>query len=164
MKTSDIVNKVFSKSFMGYDVHEVDVFLDELIVEVETLQRERVELTQTIEALLSERGRPEGIADARAALPQRKQLQDAAGQRHAQKPRRIASVSMDAVARGEGGVLTDSAISEITEAVALEIETGSAAPRIKSVSPEIRKVPQKTAAQDVRAPSAPSLKRNADNV
>ena len=36
MKISDIVNKEFSRSFMGYDMREVDYFLDEIIEQLET--------------------------------------------------------------------------------------------------------------------------------
>ena len=36
MKISDIVNKEFSRSFMGYDMREVDCFLDEIIEQMET--------------------------------------------------------------------------------------------------------------------------------
>lgn len=159
MKSPDIVNKVFSKSFMGYDVREVDAFLDELIVELETLQRERAELTRTVEKLLLERRRAQ-LSPESAALPEPQLRLDGADTlRRGAKPRRIASVSIDSIAIDDGGGLTDETISEITEAVALEIETGAAAPRARAVGPEIRKVSQKTTAE----PSAEnSWKRNAE--
>ena len=49
IKTSDIVNKVFNRAFMGYDIREVDAFLDELIEELEALQRDRLTLTRSLE-------------------------------------------------------------------------------------------------------------------
>ena len=36
MRTDEIINKVFTRSFMGYDIEQVDLFLDELIEEMKS--------------------------------------------------------------------------------------------------------------------------------
>ena len=40
LKPMDIHNKEFKKSMRGYDIEEVDEFLDEIIVDFEKMQRE----------------------------------------------------------------------------------------------------------------------------
>ena len=45
----DIENKRFSKTFKGYDVDEVDDFLDQLTLEYEKLYRENAEYKEQIE-------------------------------------------------------------------------------------------------------------------
>ena len=40
LKPMDIHNKEFKKSMRGYDMEEVDEFLDEIIVDFEKMQRE----------------------------------------------------------------------------------------------------------------------------
>ena len=52
IQTEDIVNKEFSRSFLGYDMQEVDVFLDSVIDRMETMERERDELAAAMEKLL----------------------------------------------------------------------------------------------------------------
>lgn len=63
MKISDIVNKEFSRSFMGYDMREVDCFLDEIIEQMETYERERQEMLTAMEYLLRELEQFDEIAD-----------------------------------------------------------------------------------------------------
>lgn len=53
-KVEDIVNKKFAHSFMGYDVGEVDRFLDEIIDRMTQLENEREKLIRSIEYLLKE--------------------------------------------------------------------------------------------------------------
>lgn len=45
----DIENKRFSKTFKGYDVDEVDDFLDQLTEDYEKLYRENADLKNKIE-------------------------------------------------------------------------------------------------------------------
>jgi DivIVA domain-containing protein len=52
MRTEDIVIKVFTRSFMGYDIEEVDRFLDELIDEIERMEAEKQEMLIAMEYLL----------------------------------------------------------------------------------------------------------------
>lgn len=63
MKISDIVNKEFSRSFMGYDMREVDYFLDEIIKQLEAYERERQEMLTAMEYLLRELEQFDEIAD-----------------------------------------------------------------------------------------------------
>ena len=50
--TDDIIHKEFSHSFIGYDMREVDFFLDELIDRFEKLEAERKEMLAAMEYLL----------------------------------------------------------------------------------------------------------------
>lgn len=50
----DIVKKEFSRAFMGYDMREVDYFLDEIIEQMEVYERERQEMLTAMEYLLRE--------------------------------------------------------------------------------------------------------------
>ena len=54
MDISEIVRKRFSRSLIGYDIREVDLFLDEIIGELERLQGERTELMRAMDSLLEE--------------------------------------------------------------------------------------------------------------
>ena len=53
----DIANKHFRRALMGYDSEQVDLYLDEIIEQLNTMQQERKELTQTIEYLTAELAR-----------------------------------------------------------------------------------------------------------
>lgn len=52
----DIVKKEFSRSFLGYDMREVDLFLDAIIEQLEADERERQEMLTAMEYLLREPG------------------------------------------------------------------------------------------------------------
>lgn len=77
-KIEDIVKKEFSRSFMGYDMREVDFFLDEIIEQMETYERERQEMLTAMEYLLRELEQFDDIAD-----DAEKQLHDAADEQDA---------------------------------------------------------------------------------
>lgn len=51
MKADDIIKQRFTKAFRGYDVEEVDLFLDEVIRTIEAFESERDILLAQIEAL-----------------------------------------------------------------------------------------------------------------
>lgn len=53
----DIHNKEFRKGMRGYDVNEVDEFLDEVIKEFETLYKEKMDLKEQIDYLNDNLGR-----------------------------------------------------------------------------------------------------------
>lgn len=62
MHGDDIVKQHFTRTFRGYDVQEVDLFLDEVIRELDRRDRERDELLASMERLLAaleERGEQE---------------------------------------------------------------------------------------------------------
>lgn len=141
IKTSDIVNKVFSKSFMGYDVREVDAFLDDMITEIETLQKERLEMTAAMEEMLQELKRYDSIVAASGGVQPDRMLESADTRRRLAQPRRIAQPRA-AIAPAPAADLPDDTVRAIADAVALEIETGTAAPRKKSIDEELRRVPQ----------------------
>ena len=52
VQIEDIVNQEFSRSFLGYDIQEVDVFLDTLIDRIDKLESQRRELILAMEYLL----------------------------------------------------------------------------------------------------------------
>ena len=49
IKAENIVNKEFRKALFGYDREDVDKYLDELIVQLMEMERERKEMASTIE-------------------------------------------------------------------------------------------------------------------
>ena len=54
IKAESIANKEFRKALFGYDREDVDKYLDELIAQLLLMEKERKEMTSTIEYLVSE--------------------------------------------------------------------------------------------------------------
>ena len=54
MTVEAIANKSFRRTFLGYDLEEVDNFLDEIIQQIQQMEQERRELTDTIDYLVGE--------------------------------------------------------------------------------------------------------------
>lgn len=80
IRISDIVKKEFTRSFMGYDMREVDLFLDEIIEQMETYERERQEMLTAMEYLLRELEQFDDIADdAEKQLKDLADMEQAAG-------------------------------------------------------------------------------------
>ena len=52
IKAENIASKEFRKALYGYDCEQVDVFLDELIVQMKQMEQERLEMATTIEYLV----------------------------------------------------------------------------------------------------------------
>lgn len=65
--SDDIVTKAFTKVFRGYDVQEVDLFLDEVIRTLEEHEQQRDVLLSRIEGLLKELDRQDAIIAEQAA-------------------------------------------------------------------------------------------------
>lgn len=53
MRMEDIVNKVFARSFLGYDMEQVDLFLDEIIERFEQYEADKKEMLLAMEYLLN---------------------------------------------------------------------------------------------------------------
>lgn len=70
MRIDDIVNKVFSRSFMGYDIEQVDGFLDEIIEALERYESEKREMLNAMEYLMKklEHGQKMPLADMKKAI------------------------------------------------------------------------------------------------
>jgi DivIVA domain-containing protein len=70
LRTEDIVNKVFARSFMGYDIEQVDRFLDEVIESLERYEAEKKEMLTAMEYLLGklEKGQKLPLAEMRKAI------------------------------------------------------------------------------------------------
>ena len=54
MTVEAIANKSFRRTFLGYDLEEVDDFLYEIIRQIQQMEQERRELTDTIDYLVGE--------------------------------------------------------------------------------------------------------------
>lgn len=70
MRTEDIVNKVFTRSFMGYDIEQVDRFLDDVIECLEAYEAEKREMLAAMEYLLGklEKGQKLPLGEMRKAI------------------------------------------------------------------------------------------------
>lgn len=58
MQIQEIVNRKFSRAFQGYDIGEVDAFLDEIIRDMERMEQELQLLELRNKMLLEELARP----------------------------------------------------------------------------------------------------------
>lgn len=54
MTVEAIANKSFRRTFLGYDLEQVDDFLDEIIQQMQQMEQERRELIDTIDYLVGE--------------------------------------------------------------------------------------------------------------
>ena len=54
MTVEAIANKSFRRTFLGYDLEQVDEFLDEIIRQMQQMEQERRELVDTIDYLVGE--------------------------------------------------------------------------------------------------------------
>lgn len=63
MDINDIINKQFSRVFKGYDIQEVDAFLDEIIHDYEVFEKNNKLMITRIHALLDEIERLENMTD-----------------------------------------------------------------------------------------------------
>ncbi len=70
MRTDEIINKVFTRSFMGYDIEQVDLFLDEVIEAMERYEAEKREMLSAMEYLMKklEHGQKIPLSDMKKAI------------------------------------------------------------------------------------------------
>ncbi|MBA4347506.1 MAG: hypothetical protein C0413_01445 [Clostridiales bacterium] len=70
MRTDEIVNHVFTRAFMGYDIEQVDVFLDEVIETLERYDAEKREMLAAMEYLMKqlEHGQQIPLSDIKKAI------------------------------------------------------------------------------------------------
>ena len=70
MRTDEIVNKNFTRTFMGYDIEQVDLFLDEVIETIERYEAEKREMLSAMEYLMKklERGQKMPLSDMKKAI------------------------------------------------------------------------------------------------
>ena len=54
LSVENIANKSFRRTLLGYDLEQVDDFLDEIIAQLRQMEQERRELTDTIDYLVGE--------------------------------------------------------------------------------------------------------------
>ena len=70
MRIDEIVNRVFTRAFMGYDIEQVDVFLDEIIETLERYEAEKREMLSAMEYLMKklEHGQKMPLSDMKKAI------------------------------------------------------------------------------------------------
>ena len=70
MRIDEIVSHVFTRAFMGYDIEQVDVFLDEIIGTLERYEAEKREMLAAMEYLMKklEHGQKVPLADMKKAI------------------------------------------------------------------------------------------------
>lgn len=70
MRIDEIVNHIFTRSFMGYDIEQVDVFLDDVIETLERNEAEKREMLAAMEYLMKqlEHGKQIPLADMKKAI------------------------------------------------------------------------------------------------
>lgn len=54
VKAENIANREFRRVLYGYDREEVDLYLDEIVLQLRQMEQERKEMVATIEYLVSE--------------------------------------------------------------------------------------------------------------
>ena len=140
MRIDEIVNKVFTRSFMGYDIEQVDGYLDEVIETLERYEAEKREMLFAMEYLMKqvEYGRKIPLADMKKAIDsgrsQQKPSQGDALREDEQKTAR-------SIARGNGAGKSMRApkISRVKreeEAKAQVIEEAKSAIPVQELTPE----------------------------
>ena len=140
MRIDEIVNKVFTRSFMGYDIEQVDGYLDEVIETLERYEAEKREMLAAMEYLMKqvEYGRKIPLADMKKAIDsgrsQQKPSQGDALREDEQKTAR-------SIARGNGAGKSMRApkISRVKreeEAKAQIIEEAKTAIPVQELTPE----------------------------
>lgn len=72
----DIVNKRFSRSVLGYDIGEVDLFLDAVIEQFEAYERERKEMMTAMDYLLKELEQFDNVMEGVAAVKRERGMAD----------------------------------------------------------------------------------------
>ena len=140
MRIDEIVNKVFTRSFMGYDIEQVDGYLDEVIETLERYEAEKREMLAAMEYLMKqvEYGRKIPLADMKKAID---------SGRSQQKPSPADALREDeqktarSIARGNGAGKSMRApkISRVKreeEAKAQIIEEAKAAIPVQELTPE----------------------------
>ncbi|MEA4869590.1 MAG: DivIVA domain-containing protein [Christensenella sp.] len=104
MRIDDIVNKVFSRSFMGYDIEQVDGFLDEIIEALERYESEKREMLNAMEYLMKkiEHGQKVPLADMKKAIDSGRTAQKKVSTEDAEPPRAEEAKAARSIARGAG--------------------------------------------------------------
>ncbi|MDO4571849.1 MAG: DivIVA domain-containing protein [Clostridia bacterium] len=146
MQIDDIVNKIFTRSFMGYDMREVDAFLDEIIDKLERYESERREMLTAMEYLLDKLERGGELPERRRALPkgEAEPPSEAAPRERPAPRKRARGPRMVRVAGGRGKAEPAAQESRAAEEasgapgeIALELELLDDAPGTDQLFPEI---------------------------
>ncbi len=157
MRTDDIVNKVFARSFMGYDVEQVDAFLDELIDCIERYESEKREMLSAIEYLLGklENGKQLPIAEMRKAIGEAKPKP-----RRTELPERASAAARDEAERAPSERGQDARLHAKTAARSVPRQSGAAAANRKRAQTKSLKE-KSTPAKPVRAPRVKRVAKSA---
>lgn len=131
MQIDDIVNKEFSRSFMGYDMREVDGFLDDIIDKLERYESERREMLTAMEYLLDKLEKGGALPSGKQELPAGEDLP----RKRSRGPRTIRGA-----AKGQPQAMEAQPLEAEPDAeaeVAIEMELLDDAPSMDELFPEI---------------------------
>ncbi len=134
MQIDDIVNKEFSRSFMGYDMREVDGFLDDIIDKLERYESERREMLTAMEYLLDKLEKGGALPGGKQGLPAGEDLP----RKRSRGPRTVrGAVSAPPPQTVEAATLAPEAAQAAEVEVAIEMELMDDAPGLDELFPEI---------------------------
>lgn len=134
MQIDDIVNKEFGRSFMGYDMREVDGFLDDIIDKLERYESERREMLTAMEYLLDKLERGGALPGGKRELPAGEDLP----RKRSRGPRTIRQTAQEQ--QPQAGSSQQPDVEEELDAeveVAIEMELLDDAPSMDELFPEI---------------------------
>ena len=132
MQIDEIVNRVFSRSFMGYDMREVDVFLDDVIDQLERYESERKEMLIAMEYLLDKLERGGALPEIKPTLPEG---EEAPKRKRSRNVRTVSPEPSAKEKRKKTAVPAQEA--EVAVAVELELMTDAPAESMADLLPEL---------------------------
>lgn len=134
MQIDDIVNKEFSRSFMGYDMREVDSFLDDIIDKLERYESERREMLTAMEYLLDKLERGGALPSGKQELPAGEDLP----RKRSRGPRTVRGAAKGQPPKAEDVPPLSAEAEQAAEVeVAIEMELMDDAPGMDELFPEI---------------------------
>ena len=163
----DIVNKRFSRSVLGYDIGEVDLFLDAVIEQFEAYERERKEMMTAMDYLLKELEQFDDVMEGVAAVKRERGM--TGGSSDEEDP--FAETDADTPQTED---VTGEAITEVTEPAAEETPDGTEnaediassaeeEPEERTDGDKTEETPQDTETETVTDDTEPQQPRNAEN-
>ena len=138
MRTDDIVKKKFARAFVGYDMQEVDEFLDDVIDKIDRMEDERREILVAMEYLLKKLEKTGALEEARRKSSARLPLpapesNEKAPARKKGKLKRVQGESESVGAgesrsEGEAMLAPPAAAQPVEDVSALDVMTGAETP------------------------------------
>lgn len=154
MRIEDIVNKAFTRSFLGYDIEQVDLFLDEVIERFEQYEAEKKEMLLAMEYLLNklENDQKLPISEMRKAID--------TGKTQRKRPPVVARLNAPAAVEPRA-VKTPSRVEETkparTIARSAQPPKPVRAPKVSRVRAEMEQAEQQTAKEAAMPKKQPTI-------